>query len=90
MKKILAIAIGFGLILGTVSFAQDKMDDKKTDTTTKKKGKKKKSDDKTTTDKEDVVSWADCSGATGVVSPPFSPLLSRSVRQSFPSLLYRS
>lgn len=49
MKKILAIAIGFGLILGTVSFAQT--DDKKTDTTTKKKGKKKKSDDKTTTDK---------------------------------------
>jgi hypothetical protein len=38
MKKILALAIGFGLVLGTVSFAQDKMDDKKTE----KKGKKGK------------------------------------------------
>jgi len=41
MKKILALAIGFGIVLGTVSFAQDKMDDSKKDTT-KKKGKKKK------------------------------------------------
>jgi hypothetical protein len=40
MKKIVALAIGFGLVLGTVSFAQDKMDDKKTE----KKGKKKKTD----------------------------------------------
>ena len=48
MKKILALAIGVGLVLGTVSFAQDKMDDKKTE---KKKGKKKKSD-KTTEDKK--------------------------------------
>jgi hypothetical protein len=40
MKKILALAIGFGIVLGTVSFAQDKMDDSKS--TTKKKGKKKK------------------------------------------------
>jgi hypothetical protein len=39
MKKILALAIGLGIVLGTVSFAQDT-----TDTTTKKKGKKKKSD----------------------------------------------
>ena len=39
MKKILALAIGLGVILGTVSFAQDKMDPapKKT----KKTGKKK-------------------------------------------------
>jgi hypothetical protein len=26
MKKILALAIGLGVVLGTVSFAQDKMD----------------------------------------------------------------
>lgn len=39
MKKILALAIGLGIVLGTVSFAQET-----TDTTTKKKGKKKKSD----------------------------------------------
>ena len=39
MKKILALAIGLGIVLGTVSFAQAT-----TDTTTKKKGKKKKSD----------------------------------------------
>jgi hypothetical protein len=45
MKKILALAIGIGLVLGTVSFAQDKMDDKKTDTK-KKKGKKKTDDTK--------------------------------------------
>ncbi|MDE3198364.1 MAG: hypothetical protein KGN84_18590 [Acidobacteriota bacterium] len=44
MKKILAFAIGLGLVLGTVSFAQDKMDDSKK--TEKKKGKKKKSDNK--------------------------------------------
>jgi hypothetical protein len=50
MKKILALAIGFGLVLGTVSFAQDKMDDKKTE---KKKGKKgKKTDDKKMEDKK--------------------------------------
>jgi hypothetical protein len=52
MKKILALAIGFGLVLGTVSFAQDKMDDKKTDTTKKKSKKKKNSPDGTTTDKK--------------------------------------
>ena len=40
MKKILALAIGLGVVLGTVSFAQDKMDPpmKKT----KKTGKKTK------------------------------------------------
>ena len=43
MKKFLALAIGLGLVLGTVSFAQDKMDDSKK--TTKKK--KKKSTDST-------------------------------------------
>jgi hypothetical protein len=40
MKKILALAIGFGLVLGTVSFAQDKMDDKKTEKKSKKNKKK--------------------------------------------------
>jgi hypothetical protein len=40
MKKLIAFTIGLGLVLGTVSFAQDKMDDKKTE----KKGKKKKTD----------------------------------------------
>jgi hypothetical protein len=49
MKKILALAIGFGLVLGTVSFAQDKMDDKKTE---KKKKGKKKTDDKKMDDKK--------------------------------------
>lgn len=41
MKKILALAIGLGIVLGTVSFAQDT-----TDTSKKmsKKGKKKKAD----------------------------------------------
>ena len=38
MKKIVALAIGFGLVHGTVSFAQDKMEDKKME----KKGKKGK------------------------------------------------
>ena len=41
MKKLIAMTIGLGLVLGTVSFAQDA--DKKTE---KKKGKKKKTDDK--------------------------------------------
>ena len=50
MKKILALAIGLGLVLGTVSFAQDKMDDSKK--TEKKAKKKKKSDDKKTEDKK--------------------------------------
>jgi hypothetical protein len=45
MKKILAIAIGLGVALGTVSFsfAQDTTD------TTKKMSKKKKKSDKTDT-----------------------------------------
>jgi hypothetical protein len=41
MKKLLAIAVGLGLFLGTVSFAQD---DKKDDA--KKMSKKKKKGDK--------------------------------------------
>ena len=44
MKKILALAIGVGIVLGTVSFAQDKTDDKKMEK--KKGGKKKGGDDK--------------------------------------------
>jgi hypothetical protein len=47
MKKILALAIGFGLVLGTVSFAQDKMADT-TKTEKKKKAKKGKKTDTTT------------------------------------------
>ena len=43
MKKLLVIALGLGIALGTVSFAQDKQDDKKME---KKKGKKKTGDDK--------------------------------------------
>jgi len=50
MKKILALAIGLGLVLGTVSFAQDKMDDSKK--TEKKKKGKKKTDDKKMDDKK--------------------------------------
>jgi hypothetical protein len=42
MKKILALAIGLGVVLGTVSFAQDKMAD--TTKTEKKKKSKKKTD----------------------------------------------
>jgi len=38
MKKLIALTIGLGLVLGTVSFAQDKTDAPKTE---KKKGKKK-------------------------------------------------
>lgn len=41
MKKILALAIGFGIVLGTVSFAQDKMDDTSKSTKKSKKSKKK-------------------------------------------------
>ena len=47
MKKLLAIALGLGIALGTVSFAQDtKTDD------SKKMQKKKKKADKTTEDKK--------------------------------------
>ncbi len=45
MKKLLVFAIGLGIVLGTVSFAQDTTDTSKKSS---KKGKKKKSD--TTTD----------------------------------------
>jgi hypothetical protein len=48
MKKLLAIALGLGIALGTVSFAQDttKTDD------SKKMQKKKKKADKTDTEKK--------------------------------------
>jgi hypothetical protein len=53
MKKILVLTIGLGIVLGTVSFAQDKMDDSKKTTDTKKSKKKsKKTDTKTDTDKK--------------------------------------
>ena len=42
MKKLLVFAIGLGVVLGTVSFAQDAPADKKME-----KKKKKKADDKT-------------------------------------------
>jgi hypothetical protein len=45
MKKLLVFALGLGIVLGTVSFAQDT-----TDTTKKMSKKKKKSD--TTTDQK--------------------------------------
>jgi hypothetical protein len=47
MKQIAAFLIGTGLILGTVSFAQDTTDTTKK---TEKKGKKKKGGDDTTAD----------------------------------------
>ncbi len=46
MKKLIALAIGLGIVLGTVSFAQDTTD------TTKKMKKKKKKADKTEADKK--------------------------------------
>jgi hypothetical protein len=46
MKKLAALAIGIGLILGTVSFGQDTTDTTKK---TEKKTKKKKGGDDTTT-----------------------------------------
>lgn len=45
MKKLLALAIGLGIVLGTVSFAQDTTDTTKTG---KKRGGKKKGGDTTT------------------------------------------
>ncbi|HEX4277226.1 MAG TPA: hypothetical protein VHZ74_17840 [Bryobacteraceae bacterium] len=49
MRKLTALAIGLGLILGTVSFAQDTTDTtKKTDKKTRKK--KKDGDDTTNPD----------------------------------------
>jgi hypothetical protein len=47
MKKILVLALGLGIVLGTVSFAQDKMAETKS-TTEKKKSKGKKSTTKKT------------------------------------------
>ena len=48
MKKLIALAIGLGLVLSTVSFAQDhdKKEDKKAEGKDKKKSKKKGGDDK--------------------------------------------
>ncbi len=48
MKKLIIIALGMGLALGTVSFAQDatKMDDTKTAKKAKKTKKTKKTDAK--------------------------------------------
>jgi hypothetical protein len=43
MKKLLVLALGLGIVLGTVSFAQDTTDKKM-----EKKGKKKKKTDDTT------------------------------------------
>lgn len=42
MKKFLATMIGLGLVLSTVSFAQDKMGDKPAPAKKEKKAKKKK------------------------------------------------
>jgi len=36
MKKLMVLALGLGIAFGSVSFAQDKMDDKKMDTATPK------------------------------------------------------
>lgn len=53
MKKILVAALGLGIALGTVSFAQDKMDDsKKMEKKSKKKKKGDKMDDKKMDDKK--------------------------------------
>jgi hypothetical protein len=51
MKKLMMLALGLGLVLGTVSFAQDapKTDDK-AKPAKKAKAKKKKADDKKTAD----------------------------------------
>ena len=46
MKKILAVVIGLGIVLGTISFAQDT-----TDTTKKMTKKKKKKSESTDTSK---------------------------------------
>lgn len=53
MKKIMILALGLGMALGSVSFAQDKMADTKTDTSKPKKAKKAKKAKKTAdTDKK--------------------------------------
>lgn len=41
MKKLMVLALGLGIAFGSVSFAQDKMDDQKTTSTTGKKKMKK-------------------------------------------------
>lgn len=46
MKKLLVIALGLGIALGTVSFAQDKKDDDKKAEKKGKKGKKTDEGDK--------------------------------------------
>jgi hypothetical protein len=45
MKKILAVAIGLGVVLGTISFAQDTSGSDQKMSGKKKGGKKKKSTD---------------------------------------------
>lgn len=53
MKKLMILALGLGMALGSVSFAQDKMADTKTDTSKPKKAKKAKKAKKTAdTDKK--------------------------------------
>jgi hypothetical protein len=52
MKKLLAIVLGLGIALGTVSFAQEG-DKKDGDKKSEKKGKKKKGDDKDAPPPED-------------------------------------
>jgi hypothetical protein len=49
MKKLIVLALGLGIALGSVSFAQDKMADTTAPTKTKKAKKAKKAK-KTTTD----------------------------------------
>jgi hypothetical protein len=51
MKKLMTLAIGLGLVLGTVSFAAPKDDEKKTTTEKPKKAKKTKKTDEKKTDK---------------------------------------
>ena len=54
MKKILALAIGFGLVLGTVSFAQDKMDDTTKTEKNKRRRAKRRPTPPPSTDKEEA------------------------------------
>jgi hypothetical protein len=48
MKKLLVFALGLGIVLGTVSFAQDTTSTDTSKKAMKKKGKKTKSTDSTT------------------------------------------
>ena len=52
MKKLMVLALGLGIAFGSVSFAQDKMDDKKMDSS-KMEGKKKMKKSKKKMDKMD-------------------------------------